>query len=161
MSFDARDFRRALGQFPTGVGIVTTLDAQGAPVGMTISSFNSVSVTPPLVLWSIDRSALSADLFRTTDHFAVNILAADQTALSNRFASRGEDKFQDVPWTAGQGGSPVLPDVAALFECRNWAQYDGGDHWIIVGEVLRYSYDAAKPPLVFGQGGYASLVKLG
>jgi len=161
MSFDARDFRRALGQFPTGVGIVTTLDSQGAPVGMTISSFNSVSVTPPLVLWSIDRSALSADLFRTTEYFAVNILAADQIALSNRFASRGEDKFQDVAWSAGEHGSPLLPDVAALFECRNWAQYDGGDHWIIVGEVLRYSYEATKPPLVFGQGGYATMVKAG
>ena len=152
---DLRDFRRALGQFPTGVTIVTTLDAAGSPIGVTASSFNSVSLDPPLVLWSVDKAAFSAETFRTARHFAVNVLAEDQVALSNRFASRGEDKFKDVAWTAGLGGCPVFDGVAARFECRTWAAYEGGDHWILVGEVLSYAYETAQAPLVFAKGGYA------
>lgn len=155
-TFDVRDFRRALGQFPTGVTVITTLDSAGEPVGVTASSFNSVSLDPPLVLWSVDKAALSADIFRTAPHFAVNVLAEDQVALSNRFASRGEDKFKDVAWSAGPGGCPVLDGVAAHFACRTWAAYEGGDHWILVGEVEGYAYETAQAPLVFARGGYAA-----
>lgn len=158
-TLDVRDFRRALGQFPTGVTVVTALDAAGNPVGVTASSFNSVSLDPPLVLWSVDKAAFSAETFRTAKHFAVNVLAENQVAISNRFASRGEDKFKDVAWTSGLGGCPVFDGVAAHFECRTWAVYEGGDHWILVGEVRDYSYDSACAPLVFAKGGYAVSVR--
>lgn len=152
---DPRDFRRALAQFPTGVTVVTTVDGDGRPVGVTASSFNSVSMDPPLVLWSIDKSALSARVFRDATHFAVNVLAENQVELSNRFASRGEDKFGAVAWSPGTGGCPVIGDLAAKFECRTWNVYEGGDHFIIVGEVLSYSYENAHAPLVYARGGYA------
>lgn len=154
-TIDPRDFRRALSQFPTGVTVVTTVTPDGDPIGVTASSFNSVSMDPALVLWSVDKGAFSAELFRTAEHFAVNVLSTDQMAISNRFASRGEDKFKDTDWSAGVGGSPVFPEVSARFECRTWNVYEGGDHLIIVGEVLGYHYDADRAPLVFAKGGYA------
>lgn len=153
--FDTRDFRRALGQFPTGVTVITTLDSSGNPVGVTASSFNSLSLDPPLVLWSVDKSALSAEIFRSAEHFAVNVLSEEQVALSNRFASRGEDKFKDVERVAGLGGCSLFDGVAARFECRTWASYEGGDHWILVGEVMSYSHNTDLAPLVFARGGYA------
>lgn len=153
--FDARDFRRALSQFPTGVTVITTLDQAGAPVGVTASSFNSVSIDPPLILWSIDKGAYSLDAFSSTEHFAVNVLARDQVEASNRFASRGSDKFSGIEYGAGVGGVPVLAQYAAQFECKTWAVYEGGDHLILVGEVLAYRYDDAALPLVFARGSYA------
>mgnify|MGYP003343819069 CR=1 FL=1 len=152
---DPRIFRRALGQFPTGVGVMTTLDAEGRAVGFTASSFNSVSLDPPLVLWSIDKTAWSAPAFETHGSFVVNVLAEDQMELSNRFARRGEDKFADLAWSAGVGGCPVLEATAARFECRTWAVYDGGDHLILVGEVVHHAHDEEKAPLVFARGAYA------
>lgn len=154
-TIDPRDFRRALGQFPTGVTVVTTVTGDGEPIGVTASSFNSVSMDPALVLWSVDRNAFSAEIFRNAPHFAVNVLSTDQMDISNRFASRGEDKFRDIAWSGGLGGSPVLSDVAARFECQTWNVYEGGDHLIIVGQVLNYVYDGARSPLVFAKGGYA------
>lgn len=154
-TIDPRDFRRALGQFPTGVTVVTALTADGEPIGVTASSFNSVSMDPALVLWSVDKSALSAEIFQTAEYFAVNVLSSEQMDISNRFASRGEDKFKDIDWAPGLGGSPALNDVAARFECRTWNVYDGGDHLIIVGHVLEYVYDSTRAPLVFARGAYA------
>ncbi|HYH21665.1 MAG TPA: flavin reductase family protein [Azospirillum sp.] len=154
-AIDTRDFRRALSQFPTGVTVVTTLDDGGAPIGVTASSFNAVSLDPPLILWSVDKAAYSAAIFRDAEHFVVNVLSADQIAISNRFASRGEDKFKEIAWTPGLGGCPVFDDLAARFECRTWNVYDGGDHLIVVGQVMSYSYENALAPLVFAKGGYA------
>lgn len=154
-TLDPRDFRRALAQFPTGVTVITTVDGQGSPVGVTASSFNSVSLDPPLILWSVDKRAFSAEIFKASTHFAVNVLADDQIPLSNRFAGRGEDKFKDVAWTAGLGGCPLFDGVAARFECRTWNVYDGGDHLIVVGEVAAYIHDADRAPLVFARGAYA------
>lgn len=154
-AFDIRDFRRALSQFPTGVTVITTLDGQGEPIGVTASSFNSVSIDPPLILWSIDKGAYSLETFQNTEHFAVNVLGRDQVDTSNRFASRGEDKFKDVAYSAGVGGSPILDNYAAQFECKTWAVYEGGDHLILVGEVLDYRYNDASAPLVFARGSYA------
>lgn len=153
--FDPKDFRRALSQFPTGVTVITTLDAEGNPVGVTASSFNSVSMDPTLVLWSIDKGAHSLSAFENAEHFAVNILSRDQVATSNNFASRGEDKFANAEYTAGLGGAPVLNDYAAQFECKTWAVYEGGDHLILVGEVLGYRYNDDVEPLVFARGSYA------
>lgn len=154
-NIDPKDFRRALAQFPTGVTVVTAIDANGQPVGVTASSFNSVSMDPPLILWSIDKNAFSAATFCTTAYFAVNILSEEQMALSNRFAGRGEDKFKDVAWTPGLGGCPLFDGLAAKFECKSWNVYDGGDHFIVVGEVKGYSYENTQAPLVFARGSYA------
>ena len=151
---DPSDFRRALSQFPTGVAVMTTLDAKGEPVGFTASSFNSVSVDPPLVLWSMNKASWSAPAFQASGRFAVNVLSDAQMELSNRFAQRGGAKFQDFPWTSGLGGCPVLEGCAAQFECRTWAMHDGGDHFIIIGEVLGYAHHPDRAPLVFARGGY-------
>jgi flavin reductase (DIM6/NTAB) family NADH-FMN oxidoreductase RutF/predicted transcriptional regulator len=153
--FDMRDFRGALGHFPTGVTVITALDEKGQPIGCTASSFNSVSMDPALVLWSVDKSAFSAAIFEKTEYFAVNILSENQVAISNRFAGRGEDKFKDVSYTSGLGGAPLFEDCGAQFECKTWNVYEGGDHLIIVGEVEKYTHDDSLTPLVFSKGSYA------
>lgn len=151
---DQKGFRSALGAFATGVTIATTLDGNGNPVGVTASSFNSVSLDPPLVLWSLAKSSLSRDAFCDSGHFAVHILAASQEDLSNRFARSGEDKFSDVAWTKGTLGSPVFDHHAALFQCQLKHQYEGGDHVILVGEVIEYEA-REEAPLLFHGGSYA------
>lgn len=147
-------FRNALGAFATGVTIATTLDSNGGPVGVTASSFNSVSLDPPLVLWSLAKSSLSRAAFCDSGHFAVHVLAASQEALSNRFARSGDDKFSGVNWTRGALGSPVFDHHAALFQCKTRHQYEGGDHIILVGEVFEYE-TRDEPPLLFHAGSYA------
>ncbi|MXO55353.1 flavin reductase [Pontixanthobacter gangjinensis] len=149
-----QDFRKALGAFATGVTIATTKGTDGKPVGVTASSFNSVSVDPPLVLWSLAKNSFSHDAFSASGHFAVHVLAASQEDLSNRFARSGEDKFNGVEWEDGALGSPVFAEYAALFQCQTRHQYDGGDHVIFVGEVKSYeAHDVA--PLLFHGGRYA------
>ena len=152
--FDPRDFRRALGSFATGVTIITTRDAEGEPVGLTVNSFNSVSMNPPLVLWSLANEAMSLPAFRDADYWAVHILATDQEDLSTRFAKRGEDKFSDLDIEEGRGGIPLLKGCTARFQCRTASSYQGGDHLIFIGEVLDYDH-FENPPLVFHGGRYA------
>lgn len=157
--FSSRDFRDALSSFATGVTIVTATDADNNPVGMTASSFNSVSTAPPLVLWSVTKAAQSAPAFKAAENFAVHVLAADQSELSNKFAKRGVDKFGDTQFSIDPSGVPILEGTAARFDCKTWEVYEGGDHWIIVGEVL--SIDTAKKEgLVFGGGSYATAAPL-
>ncbi len=147
-------FRNALGAFATGVTIVTTVDENGQAVGVTASSFNSVSLDPPLILWSLAKSSLSRGAFSQSGHFAIHVLAASQETLSNRFARSGEDKFAGVEWRQGTLGAPILSDYAALFECRTRHEYEGGDHLILVGEVI--AHDAREQaPLLFHGGRYA------
>lgn len=155
MPFDPKDFRRALGKFPTGVTVITTLDTDGKPIGMTASSFNTLSIDPCLVLWSIDKGAWSLDTFTQCKSFAINILRNDQIDISNRFARRGEDKFADLKIKEDANGSPLLHDTAAWFECNTWNVFDGGDHFIIVGEVTDYAYEENVSSLVFYNGRYA------
>lgn len=150
-NFDSAHFRRALSQFATGVTVVTTRDADGRAVGLTASSFNSVSLDPPLVLWSLSLRAKSLDAFRTHTHYAVNVLAADQVELARRFAGRYADRFAGVPFRIGHGGAPVLHGCAAWFECFNRSRYDEGDHVIFVGQVEACGM-ASKPPLIFHGG---------
>lgn len=153
-SFDAGEFRKALGSFATGVTIITARDPSGAPVGLTVNSFNSVSLSPPLVLWSLAETSNSLPVFRAVDHWAVHVLATDQDALSARFARRGEDKFAGIDIETGLGDVPLLPGCTARFQCRTAFQYQGGDHLIFVGEVLAFDRrDSA--PLVFHGGSYA------
>ncbi len=151
----ARALRDALSAFATGVTIITTRGADGEPLGMTASSFNSVSMDPPLILWSVTKTAWSGPAFRDAPHFAVHVLASDQSGLSNTFARPGEDKFSGVDTADNANGVPTLPDAAARFDCRNWAVYEGGDHWIIVGEVLHFERQK-REGLVFCNGGYAT-----
>ena len=155
--FDQKDFRQGLGLFPTGVTIVTTQSDSGEPIGMTVSSFNTVSLDPPLVLWSIDRRSLSLKTFTECENFAINVLSSEQQDLSNLFASKGADKFADTPFNEGVGKSPLFNDCIAQMECKTWKTYDGGDHVIIVGEVLSYHYNKDLEPLVFYAGNYAEV----
>lgn len=155
--FDKKAFRGALGQFPTGVTIVTTRSQTGEPIGMTASSFNTVSLNPPLILWSIDHRAHSLEIFTQSEHFAVNFLGEHQKDLSNRFASTGADKFKGTEYCDGIGGVPLLADCVAQLECKTWQTYDGGDHTIIIGEVMDYRYDDSQSALLFYQGDYAAI----
>lgn len=152
--FSGRQFRNALGRFATGVTVVTTMTDNG-PLAMTVNSFASVSLDPPLVLWSPARKSDRFEAFEAASHFAIHILAREQETLSIRFAAAGDD-FEGVEFEPGLGGSPVLPNCAAVFECRHAAGYDGGDHLIVVGEVLRISEREAEP-LLYYRGAYAEL----
>ena len=144
-SFSIADFRAALGMFATGVTIVTARGADGEPVGLTANSFNSVSLEPPLVLWSLARSAGSMPAFERGSHYTINILAADQHALAERFASKAADRFRDLMFREG---------AAAVFECFNRSRYEEGDHVIFVGEVERCEQRAGAQPLIFHGGRY-------
>lgn len=153
-AIDPMTFRQALGTFATGVTIITTRAQDGEPVGLTVNSFNSVSLDPPLVLWSLARNALSLEIFQNTEHWAVHVLSSTQQELSNLFASRGEDKFSGLEVEAGIGDVPLLRNCTARFQCRTASQYEGGDHVIFVGEVLDFDRSDAAP-LVFHGGRYA------
>ncbi|MGB7406479.1 MAG: flavin reductase family protein [Pacificimonas sp.] len=152
--FDPKAFRAALGSFATGVTVVTTVDANGNDVGLTANSFNSVSLDPPMVLWSLARASRNLPVFSDADRFAVHVLASDQRDLSTRFATSGEDKFAGVDVSRGPDGIPLLSKCAARFICATAHQYDGGDHVIFVGEVTRFSRSAL-PPLLYHGGDYA------
>lgn len=153
-SFSAQEFRAALGMFATGVTIVTARTAEGHVVGLTANSFNSVSLTPPLVLWSLSRAAASMAVFSAGSHYAINVLAADQKALAERFATRGADRWNGVTFTEGAGGAPLLDGAAATFECFNRSRYEEGDHVIFVGEVERCAHRIGASPLLFHGGRY-------
>jgi flavin reductase (DIM6/NTAB) family NADH-FMN oxidoreductase RutF len=151
--FSERDLRNALGRFATGVTVVTTL-TPGGPLGITANSFSSVSLDPPLVLWSPARKSSRFAAYEAATHFAVHVLARDQQALAEHFAVSGS--FDGVPHGSGAGGAPLLEGCAARFECRHAAQFDGGDHLICVGEVLRLD-QADRAPLLYHRGGYVGL----
>lgn len=148
---DLKEFRRALSCFATGVAVVTALDDNGEKVGITVSSFNSVSLNPPLVLWSVAEESMSYGVFTAAEYFAVNVLAMHQDDLSSRFAMRGGDKFEGLECSSGLHGVPILPEYAACFECKTENIYDGGDHKIIVGRVLRFE-DRESDPLIYYRG---------
>ena len=153
-TFGADDFRAALAMFATGVTIVTARGVDGVPIGLTANSFNSVSIEPPLVLWSLSRQAGSMPGFARGSHYAINILAADQLALAHRFASKELDRFQGVACSTGAGGAPLIDGAAAVFECFNRSRYQEGDHVIFVGEVERCSRREGAQPLIFHGGRY-------
>ena len=157
---NSADFRRTLGCFPTGVTIVTTMSGEGAPLGVTISSFNSVSLDPPLVLWSLARNAASLPVFRESGGFVINVLAADQADLPRVFSSPVAERFDAVEWSRGVTGHPVFSGAAAVIECRDYARYDGGDHEIILGEVVAH-HATDRTPLVYGKGRLGPLTLTG
>jgi flavin reductase (DIM6/NTAB) family NADH-FMN oxidoreductase RutF len=152
-AIDPRDFRSALGTYATGVTIITATGADGKPYGLTCNSFASVSLNPPLVLWSLVLYSSSLNVFQNANHFAVNVLGASQQALANKFAKSSEDKFAGVEWTPGLGNAPLLAENVANFQCRAVNRYYGGDHVIFLGAVEAYSYNR-REPLLFARGGY-------
>lgn len=152
--FDALQFRKTLGQFATGVTVVTAQDGARGYVGVTASSFNSVSVDPPLILWSIDKSSLSCASFEQAENFVVNVLAADQVSVSNHFARQQPDKFSSVEYALNDSGVPTLKGCSAYFHCKTRYLYEGGDHTIIVGEVQSFD-STGRDGLLFHQGRYS------
>jgi flavin reductase (DIM6/NTAB) family NADH-FMN oxidoreductase RutF len=155
-----RTLRDALGRFVTGVTIVTTLDADGAPVGLTANSFTSVSLDPPLILWSLSKRSGNLAAFSTAGRFTVNILSQDQNELSARFASPSEDRFAGTGWCQGMGGLPLLPGCLAHLECVTAREQEAGDHVIFIGRVERFAYRDG-PPLAFFSSRYAALADQG
>jgi flavin reductase (DIM6/NTAB) family NADH-FMN oxidoreductase RutF len=155
-TIDHADFRRALGRFPTGVAIATAI-VDGERIGMTISSFNSVSIDPPLILFSVARSALSIDAWLRTESFAINLLAEHQGPDAMRFARARSDKWNDTRVRTGLTGSPLIDEAIATFECISHARYDGGDHMILVGRVVAIESNEQQRPLVFYSSGFCSL----
>jgi flavin reductase (DIM6/NTAB) family NADH-FMN oxidoreductase RutF len=154
---DPRDFRNALGTYATGVTIITAAGVDGKPYGITCNSFASVSLNPPLVLWSLVLYSSSLSVFQNASHFAVNVLGASQQALANKFAKSSEDKFVGVDWTSGIGNAPLLMESVANFQCRAVNRYYGGDHVIFLGAVEAYAYNRNEP-LLFARGGYGRFV---
>ena len=155
-AFDPRDFRNALGTFPTGVCIVTTVSPDGTPIGLTCNSFSSVSLSPALVLWSLSLRSPNLSNFLQAPSFAINILAAQQRDLSQRFAQSISNKFEGVNQISGRLGIPLIGEAAAHLECRNETRYYSGDHVIFIGHVLHYAYRPCDP-LVFCKGKYVNL----
>ncbi|MDE2418753.1 MAG: flavin reductase family protein [Burkholderiales bacterium] len=151
-NFSSSEFRSALGMFATGVTIVTARTAEGKLIGLTANSFNSVSVNPPLVLWSLSRNAGSMGAFSTGSHYAINILSASQQDLARQFAAPVPDRFAGVQYTLGATGAPLIQGATATFECFNRSQYEEGDHVIFVGEVERCARQDGASPLLFHGG---------
>lgn len=155
---DQREFRNALGRFATGVTIITAVDSEKKPIGLTANSFSSVSLDPALVLFCLDRRATNFDTFQQGTGFVINVLSDQQTDLSNRFAKSDPDKFTDVFYETWDTGAPVLPDCLANMECIAGSIIDAGDHVIVVGEVQRFSYLADDPrPLMYFSGSYREI----
>lgn len=148
------DLRRALGSFVTGITIVTTTDSARRPVGVTVSSFCSLSLDPPMVLWCLGRSARSADTFLQAERFVAHVLAHNQWSTAERFATRGADKFDAVDWRWSAHQVPLISGCAARFECTREAAHEGGDHLIVTGLITDFSV-ADTEPLAYHRGRYA------
>jgi flavin reductase (DIM6/NTAB) family NADH-FMN oxidoreductase RutF len=149
--------RDALGSFATGVTVVTCLTPDGSPAGLTVNSFTSVSLDPPLLLVCLAKPAASAVALIEATQFAVNVLQTGQQPASIRFATRDEDRFGTTPWACGEAGAPILKDSLGVFECERHAVYDGGDHHILVGQVTKASFDTSLDPLLYFRGSYRRL----
>lgn len=154
---DPRTLRDALGCFATGVTVVTCVAGDGRPAGLTVNSFTSLSLEPPLLLVCLHKMAASSAALIEATHFAVNVLQTGQQPASIRFSTRDEDRFGATPWSCGEAGAPILKDSLGVFECRRHAVHDGGDHHILIGEVVKASFDAGLDPLLFFRGRYRRL----
>ena len=150
-TLDSKFLRKTLGKYSTGVTVVTTIDNNGNPIGMTVNSFTSVSLKPALVLWCIDKKQPSYDSFMNAEGYAVNILSKAQNDLCYRFASQIDDKFENINWMRSENGFPIIKNCLAWFDCKKWNYYSGGDHQILVGEVT--SFDSTElEPLIYWNG---------
>ncbi|GAA0761957.1 flavin reductase (DIM6/NTAB) family NADH-FMN oxidoreductase RutF/pimeloyl-ACP methyl ester carboxylesterase [Erythromicrobium ramosum] len=154
---DARTLRDAMGCFATGITVVTALGDDGAPIGLTANSFTSVSLDPPLLLVCIAKTSGTAHRLREAEHFAVNMLQTSQQPTSNRFAGKGQDRFAATAWHSGETGVPLLDGSLGSFECKRHAVHQGGDHFILIGEVVRAQYEPRRDPLLYFRGKYRRL----
>ena len=157
MDFDGRELRNALGRFATGVSIVTTVTEEGQAVGMTANSFSSVSLDPPLVLWSLQTNSDHYDIFSRPRYFAINILASEQQEHSNQYAKKGQHALDAAHHYQGEHGSPLIHNALVSFECELETTHEGGDHLIIIGRVRAMHERSDGAPLVFYTGGYREL----
>ena len=156
MAIDAQELRRVMGHFATGVTVITTKDADGAPQGLTANAFMSLSLNPPLVIISVDKGATCYNCFAPGNGFTVNFLSEDQEDISRRFATKGVDKFADLKWRPGQNGAALIDGALASVECKISQCHDGGDHTIVVGEILNVGANGDRP-LLFFKGKYQRL----
>ena len=154
---DPRTLRDALSCFATGVTVVTCLNDSGEPAGLTVNSFTSVSLDPPLLLVCVAEGAASAAALTGAANFAVNVLQSGQQPASIRFSTRDQDRFGATPWACGEAGAPILEDSLGVFECARFAVHDGGDHHILIGRVVKASFDATVDPLLYFRGRYRRL----
>ena len=154
---DPRTLRDALACFATGVTVVTCVDQGGAPAGLTVNSFTSVSLDPPLLLVCLAKLAASSAALVAASHFAVNVLQTGQQPASIRFSTRDQDRFGATPWSTGEAGAPILKDSMGVFECERYAVHDGGDHHILIGQVVKATFDAQLDPLLYFRGSYRRL----
>ncbi|WP_394063118.1 flavin reductase family protein [Alcaligenes sp. WGS1538] len=155
---DSRAFRQALGHFPTGVAIVTTRCPDGRAVGLTINSFTSLSLEPPLVMWSLVNHSPSLEIFQNCSHFAINVISQEQVPVALGFAnSQVKDKFALVSHMDGEEGVPLIDDCVATFVCENYRQHEGGDHTLFIGRVVRHNTLTEHEPAVFHRGRFATL----
>ena len=158
MSFDHRAFRTALGCFPTGVAVVTA-EAEGTPMGITVNSFTSVSLEPPLVLWCLDKKSDRYKVFTKAKGYTISVLGTEHQSVSSRLARQGEHRLDGLELIATKLGPPALADALAVFECASEAAHDAGDHAILVGRVVRFHRHEAGAPLVFFKGKYGALAE--
>lgn len=156
MSIDSQELRRVLGHFATGVTVITTKDESGAPFGLTANAFTSLSLNPPLILICVDKTAQCYSCFVASNVFTVNFLSENQEEISRRFATKGVDKFAGLKWQQGTNGAAILDGVIGYLECKIVQSYEGGDHTIVVGEVLNAAASGNRP-LLFYQGKYQRL----
>ncbi|MFT5133879.1 MAG: flavin reductase (DIM6/NTAB) family NADH-FMN oxidoreductase RutF [Gammaproteobacteria bacterium] len=156
-NFDNREFRNALGTFATGITVVTTTNDKLEPVGITVNSFTSVSLEPPLILWCLDNEADSHGAFSACDNFTVHVLHEGQEVISQIFSSENNDRFAGLEWEQGEFGSPVLKDFATCLNCRTEKKYDAGDHIILLGRVISFESHQHKKPLIYHGGAYQHL----
>ena len=154
---DSRTLRDALGCFATGVTVVTCVDQAGRPAGLTVNSFTSVSLDPPLILVCVHKMAAAAAPLTGASNFAINVLQREQQPASMQFSTRAEDRFGATPWVRGEAGAPILEESLGVFECERFAVYDGGDHHILVGQVVKASFDGGLDPLLYFRGRYRRL----
>jgi flavin reductase (DIM6/NTAB) family NADH-FMN oxidoreductase RutF len=157
MSFDVRAFRQALGSFPTGVAVVTTAEPGLHPIGITVNSFTSVSLDPPLVLWCLDRKSDRFERFTSAGKFTVSVLGTAHEEVSARLAKAGAHSLDGIDLLPTRLGPPALADALAIFECERHAAHDGGDHAILIGRVVSFARQGAGAPLVYFRGGYGAL----
>lgn len=154
---DKRKFRNALGHFATGVAVITTQSDDKAPIGITVNSFSSVSLDPPLILWSLDQGSDTLSIFRAAERFTVNILREDHRDISNRLARQGQHGLEGLKTRQGKNGCPALEEALAHFECNVYARHEAGDHIIILGRVTHFEYSEDGRPLLYHRGGYQGL----
>lgn len=158
--FDTKAFRTALGSFPTGIAVMTASSSEASHIGITVNSFTSVSLDPPLVLWCIDRRSRRYPAFANAPGFTVSILASGHQEVSSRLAGAGEHSLDGIALIATELGPPALADSLAVFECARESVQEAGDHAILIGRVLRFArYDGAGAPLVYFQGKYGALAQ--